>query len=272
MMDYQNFFTSALDRLQAERRYRVFADIERLAGRYPQAIWHSPDGPRSITVWCSNDYLGMGQHPKVLAAMHEAIDRAGAGSGGGMRRHFSHYVSRIGFSAATALIGAVFALPLVWFLFAPFNPRAELGLTVPELPDACVAALAEVLPDISQAQNPLDVTGIATSDPMLPVQALETMLSEPLPYIEDEGFTARVMQRLPPRKSAVARLRAFILLSFSTLAALLVLIHDPLSRALWQAFEQLTRPGTLTLSPLPLVPVVLLAMLLWAGVTAAQSE
>jgi 5-aminolevulinate synthase len=82
MMDYQNFFTSALERLQVERRYRVFADIERLAGRYPQAIWHSPEGARPITVWCSNDYLGMGQNRDVTRAMVEAAWRLGTGAGG----------------------------------------------------------------------------------------------------------------------------------------------------------------------------------------------
>jgi 5-aminolevulinate synthase len=82
MMDYQNFFTSALERLQTERRYRVFADIERLAGRYPQAIWHSPEGQRPITVWCSNDYLGMGQNRDVTRAMVEAAWRLGTGAGG----------------------------------------------------------------------------------------------------------------------------------------------------------------------------------------------
>jgi 5-aminolevulinate synthase len=82
MMDYQNFFTSALERLQVERRYRVFADIERLAGRYPQAIWHSPEGPCPITVWCSNDYLGMGQNRDVTRAMVEAAWRLGTGAGG----------------------------------------------------------------------------------------------------------------------------------------------------------------------------------------------
>lgn len=82
MMDYQSFFTSALDRLQSERRYRVFADIERLAGRFPQAIWHSPEGARPITVWCSNDYLGMGQNRDVTRAMVEAAWRLGTGAGG----------------------------------------------------------------------------------------------------------------------------------------------------------------------------------------------
>jgi 5-aminolevulinate synthase len=81
-MDYQDFFTSALDRLRSERRYRVFADIERVVGRFPVAIWHGPGGPREITVWCSNDYLGMGQHPDVIAAMVDAAQRMGTGAGG----------------------------------------------------------------------------------------------------------------------------------------------------------------------------------------------
>ncbi len=81
-MDYQGKFQEALDALSVEGRYRVFADILRRKGEFPTAIHHTPEGTRPITVWCSNDYLGMGQHPKVLSAMHEAIDRTGAGSGG----------------------------------------------------------------------------------------------------------------------------------------------------------------------------------------------
>ena len=81
-MDYQAYFTTALGRLRDERRYRVFADLERLAGRFPRAIWHSSQGPRDVIVWCSNDYLGMGQHPKVIGAMVETAARMGTGAGG----------------------------------------------------------------------------------------------------------------------------------------------------------------------------------------------
>jgi 5-aminolevulinate synthase len=81
-MNYKAFFDSALNRLHDERRYRVFADLERIAGRFPQTLWHSPEGPREIIVWCSNDYLGMGQHPKVIGAMVETATRMGAGAGG----------------------------------------------------------------------------------------------------------------------------------------------------------------------------------------------
>lgn len=81
-MDYNKFFGDALGRLHDERRYRVFADLERIAGRFPHATWHSPKGPRPIVMWCSNDYLGMGQHPKVVGAMVETATRAGTGAGG----------------------------------------------------------------------------------------------------------------------------------------------------------------------------------------------
>jgi 5-aminolevulinate synthase len=79
---YTGYFDAAIARLKAERRYRSFVDLERMAGSFPSAIWHSPEGPREITVWCSNDYLGMGQHPAVVEAMTHAAARHGTGAGG----------------------------------------------------------------------------------------------------------------------------------------------------------------------------------------------
>ena len=81
-MDFEAKFASAIQQLKREGRYRIFADIVRHQGSFPEATWHLQGSKSPITVWCSNDYLGMGQHPKVLAAMHQAIDQAGAGSGG----------------------------------------------------------------------------------------------------------------------------------------------------------------------------------------------
>ncbi|TVQ35445.1 MAG: 5-aminolevulinate synthase [Geminicoccaceae bacterium] len=81
-MNYETFFRTQLDELHQEGRYRVFAELLRKAGAFPKAAHFGEDEVRDVTVWCSNDYLGMGQHPAVIAAMHEAIDRCGAGAGG----------------------------------------------------------------------------------------------------------------------------------------------------------------------------------------------
>ena len=82
-MKYEDHFTAALEKLHEEGRYRTFIDIARENGNYPHAVWKKPDGSEAhVTVWCGNDYLGMGQHPVVLNAMHDALDAVGAGSGG----------------------------------------------------------------------------------------------------------------------------------------------------------------------------------------------
>ena len=79
---YNRILAQAIGRLKAEGRYREFADICRIRGRFPRALYRNNTNEHEVTVWCSNDYLGMGQHPAVLAAMHDAIDEVGAGSGG----------------------------------------------------------------------------------------------------------------------------------------------------------------------------------------------
>lgn len=82
-MDYNEHFKSCVEGVKREGRYRTFATLERIVGKFPKAIYHAPDGSqREVTIWCSNDYLGMGQHPKVIAAAREALEKSGAGAGG----------------------------------------------------------------------------------------------------------------------------------------------------------------------------------------------
>ena len=81
-MNYEKIFAERIAALKDEGRYRVFADLSRRTGEFPHATRHTENGERDVVVWCSNDYLGMGQHPVVLDAMHQAIDKMGAGSGG----------------------------------------------------------------------------------------------------------------------------------------------------------------------------------------------
>ena len=81
-MDYDRIFSGAIAGIKDEGRYRVFMDIERKSGEFPCATWHTDQGEKDIVVWCSNDYLGMGQHPDVIKAMKDAIDKVGTGSGG----------------------------------------------------------------------------------------------------------------------------------------------------------------------------------------------
>jgi 5-aminolevulinate synthase len=82
MIDYRKFFSDALARIRSEGRYRIFAELSRTRGAYPRAHLHQGSATREVTVWCSNDYLAMAQHPIVIAAMKDALDSVGAGSGG----------------------------------------------------------------------------------------------------------------------------------------------------------------------------------------------
>jgi 5-aminolevulinate synthase len=82
LTDYSSLFQTSIETLKLEGRYRVFNQLERPAGRFPQALWHGPDGVRDVTIWCSNDYLNMAHHPIVLEAMHDAIATGATGAGG----------------------------------------------------------------------------------------------------------------------------------------------------------------------------------------------
>lgn len=82
-MDYNEHFKSCVEGVKREGRYRTFATLERIVGKFPRAIYHTPDGSqKEVTIWCSNDYLGMGQHPKVIAAARDALYNSGSGAGG----------------------------------------------------------------------------------------------------------------------------------------------------------------------------------------------
>ena len=82
-MDYDTHFRECIDGVRREGRYRTFATLERIVGKFPKALYHAPDGnKREVTIWCSNDYLGMGQHPAVIAAGRAALENSGAGAGG----------------------------------------------------------------------------------------------------------------------------------------------------------------------------------------------
>ena len=82
MIDYQAYFQSELGQLRQEGNYRVFVDLKRQKGAFPKADWRDKGQEKPVTIWCSNDYLGMGQHPYVIAAIHAALEESGAGAGG----------------------------------------------------------------------------------------------------------------------------------------------------------------------------------------------
>src|SRR5215510_9021885 len=139
-MDYERFFADQLGALHREGRYRVFADLERQAGRFPRAFRYptAADGrnsPVEITVWCSNDYLGMGQNPEVMAAMKSAVDRFGTGAGGTRNISGTHHAIIELEHELASLHGKPAALV---FTSGYVSNQAALGTLAGRLPDCAV--------------------------------------------------------------------------------------------------------------------------------------
>ena len=132
-MQYRDQFKSRLNQLKSENRYRNFVELERHVGRHPHATWNSPSGPQDVVIWCSNDYLGMGQHPAVLDAMQSAISQSGSGAGG--TRNIS--------GTSTAIVELEKALAALHN-----KPRALVLTSGYVANEASISALAGLLDDV----------------------------------------------------------------------------------------------------------------------------
>ena len=132
-MQYRDQFKNRLNQLRSENRYRNFVELERHAGRHPHATWNSPSGPQDVVIWCSNDYLGMGQHPAVLDAMQSAIAQSGSGAGG--TRNIS--------GTSTAIVELEKALAALHN-----KPRALVLTSGYVANEASISALAGLLDDV----------------------------------------------------------------------------------------------------------------------------